>query len=101
LRSRFVKKFLIVLLIVHLPLVGFLAPILRVVLLLPTLAWVNVPGTPLGLVLGEPLYEFHEFGVVPQNTLAWALIEVGWITISLAISAAWVKLRRHPRASRR
>lgn len=94
--ATFLKTFGIVVLAVNAPALAFLAPILRIFLFLPVLFWINAPGTPLGLLLGEPLYEFHEFGVVPQNVLAWGLIEVAWIVIALGISLAWRRRRRSP-----
>jgi hypothetical protein len=91
--APFLKTFSVTLLVVNAPVLGFLAPILRILLFLPVLFWINIPGTPLGLLLGEPLYEFHEFGVVPQNALAWVLIEVAWIVIAFGVSMAWLRRR--------
>ena len=88
------RTFLVALAIVHFPFLGDLLPSLRMAMLLPVLFWVNVPGVPLGMALGKPLYEFHEFGVVPRGPVAWGLIEVSWIVIAYGLSLAWLRCKR-------
>jgi len=88
------RAFLVALAIVHFPLLGYLVPSLRMAMFLPVLLWVNIPGVPLGMGLGKPLYDFHEFGVVPQGPVAWGLIEVSWIVIAYGVSVAWPRCRR-------
>jgi len=88
------RAFLVALAIVHFPFLGYLLPSLRMAMFLPVLFWVNIPGVPLGMALGKPLYEFHEFGVMPQGPVAWGLIEGSWIVIAYGLSVAWLRCKR-------
>ncbi|MEE9271309.1 MAG: hypothetical protein V3V49_13735 [Candidatus Krumholzibacteria bacterium] len=96
LQKRDLKLFGVLLLIVNLPpiIVYSGTPFAFIFMFLPALFWVNVPGIPLALVLGEPHFDVQEFGAMPKDPLAWALIISFWIVAPYAATLIVKKIRK-------
>ncbi|MBU0729406.1 MAG: hypothetical protein KKE17_01785 [Proteobacteria bacterium] len=83
------KLFFLTVLLLNSPSLYLLIPdsMVRILLLLPYLLWVNIPGIPLAH-LKFPFYELHEFGAVPQNLIGWSLIVIFWIFVAGLLTIA-------------
>ncbi len=91
---RFAKMLLIWLLIILWPFLILPIPLFRLIPFLGAIAFVqlmfliNIPGLPLARALGLPHFKIEEFGAVPNDAAAYAMILLFWGLMALLLAAA-------------
>ena len=54
--------------------------LIKMLVLIPTILWTTLPAI-LFSQLASSLYEFKEFGAIPQNEIGWGLIIFFWFLV--------------------
>ena len=99
--SRRLRVFLILLAIFFFPpslyfLGTAVQPMIAMVGFLPALIWINIPAiifSTLGALLGISVYEFREFGAMPEGIIGWGLIIFFWATAAFLLSLLADRIR--------
>ena len=94
--KRDLKLFAVLLAFANLPpiMVHSGIPPLMIFGFLPALFWVNVPGMPLAIIIGQPHFDIQEFGAMPKDTFSWTLIIIFWILVPYGATLIMRKLRK-------
>ncbi len=94
-QTRFIKRFAILALIFHLPILLVLLHVTAA--FIPALFWINIPvlWTGIASAMGESHFKVAEFGATPQSPLAYTVIVVFWLLLAAWI--AWLSVRKYKR----
>ncbi len=94
--KRDLKLFAVLLAFVNLPPIIFYSgiPPLFMLAFLPALFWVNIPGIPLAMIIGEPHFDIQEFGAMPKDALSVGLIIVFWVLVPYGATLIVRKIRK-------
>jgi len=65
----------------HLPLLSIALPDSSISVI-ALLYWINIGGLPIALLTPSGFMTIREFGVSPQSTIEWSLIELMWLLYS-------------------
>ncbi len=77
LNPKDIKLLLALIMIFNSPPILVRIPIMGILMFIPLLFWISIPGIPMGLI-GVPFYEIKEFGAIPKGFIGWALIVLFW-----------------------
>lgn len=71
------KLLILLIVIFNAPPILVRVPIIGIIMFIPMLFWISIPGIPMGLI-GFPFYDIKEFGAIPKGFIGWALIVLFW-----------------------
>jgi hypothetical protein len=97
---RFAKILVIWLIIILWPFLLVLIPPLKLIPFLGPIAFIqimfliNIPGLPLARALGLPHFKIEEFGALPNDSTAYALIVLFWVLVAVVLALATATLTR-------
>ena len=83
--SKDLKILLVALLVLNSPPILVRVPFIGILMFIPMLFWISIPGIPLGL-LGLPYFEIKEFGAIPRGIMGWGLVVLFWCLMACGLT---------------
>lgn len=83
--SKDFKILILAILVLHSPVLLVWVPVIGMIMFIPMLFWINIPGIPFALI-GLPYYEIKEFGAIPHGIIGWGLIILFWCLLAFGFT---------------
>ena len=90
--SKDLKILVLAILVLNSPPVLVRVPAIGIIMFIPMLFWISIPGIPFALI-GLPYYEIKEFGAIPHGIMGWVLIVLFWCLVAFGLTVILKKAR--------
>src|SRR3972149_10051049 len=90
--SKDLKILILAILVLNSPPVLVMVPVIGIIMFIPMLFWISIPGIPFALI-GLPYYEIKEFGAIPHGIMGWVLIVLFWCFVGFGLTVILKKAR--------